>query len=150
LGVPFERTKEQDLSDFPIEKARLEVGIPLLLLSAVVLLTWGWALQYRAHLAVPCVLLFLMGVGMIGFSNTSNTLIVDVNPGSAGAATASNNLTRCLIGAAASAVIDPMIKGIGSGWAFFIIGALQLVGAPVLLLIMSNGIEWRKANTERK
>ncbi|KAH8199245.1 hypothetical protein TruAng_006585 [Truncatella angustata] len=150
LGIPFERTKEQDLSEFPIEKARLEIGIPLLLFSAVVLLAWGWAMQYRAHLAVPCVLLFLMGIGLIGFSNTTNTLIVDVNPGNAGAATASNNLTRCLIGAAASALIDPMIKGIGSGWAFFIIGMLQLIGAPVLWLIMKNGIKWRKDKEKRK
>ncbi|KAM0819142.1 putative Major facilitator superfamily transporter [Seiridium cardinale] len=150
LGVPFERSKQQDLSAFPIEKARLEIGIPLLLLSAVVLIAWGWAMQYRAHLAVPCVLLFLMGIGIIGFSNTSNTLIIDVNPSNAGAATASNNLTRCLVGAAASAVIDPMIKGIGSGWAFFIIGALQLIGAPILLLIMKNGIKWRKAKEDRR
>lgn len=91
-----------------------------------------------------------MGAGMIGFSNTSNTLIVDINPGSAGAATASNNLTRCLVGAAATAVIDPMIKGIGSGWAFTILGMLQLAGAPVLLLIMKNGIKWRQAKEGRR
>ncbi|KAI0127207.1 major facilitator superfamily transporter [Xylariales sp. AK1849] len=150
LGVPFERTKQQDLTDFPIEKARLEVGMPLLLLSALVLLTWGWALQYRAHLAVPCVLLFLIGMGLTGFSNTSSTLLVDVNPGNTGAATASNNLTRCLVGAAASAVIDPMIRGVGSGWAFVILGALNLAGAPVLLLIMKHGIKWRKEKEERK
>lgn len=150
LGVPFERSKQQDLTDFPIERARLEVGIPLLFLSAVVLLAWGFALQYRAPLAVPCVLLFLMGIGMIGFSNTTNTLIVDLNPGNAGAATASNNLTRCLVGAAASAVIDPMIKGIGSGWSFFILGGLQIVFAPVLYLIMKNGIRWRKAKVARQ
>lgn len=150
LGIPFERTRQQDLSAFPIEKARLEVGIPPLLLSGFVLLGWGWALQYRVHLAVPCVLLFLMGAGMIGFSNTTNTLIVDINPGNAGAATASNNLTRCLVGAAATAVIDPMIKGIGSGWAFVILGLLQLGGAPILFLIMKNGIKWRQAKETRR
>ncbi|KAI1851526.1 hypothetical protein JX265_012392 [Neoarthrinium moseri] len=150
LGVPFERSKQQDLSEFPIEKARLEVGIPLLSLSTVVLFAWGWALQYHAHLAVLCVLLFIMGVGIIGYSNTTGALIVDVNPSNAGAATASNNLTRCLIGAAATAVINPMIKGIGAGWAFFILGALQLVGAPVLLLVMRNGIQWRKAKEARR
>jgi multidrug resistance protein len=150
LGIPFERSKQQDLSGFPIERARLEVGVPLLLLSSVVIIAWGWALQYRAHLVVPCVLLFLMGVGIVGFSNTANTLIVDLNPGNAGAATASNNLTRCLVGAAASALIGPMINGIGSGWAFFILGALQLVFMPVMYLIMRNGIDWRKAKMEKR
>ncbi|KAH8681739.1 major facilitator superfamily domain-containing protein [Xylariales sp. PMI_506] len=149
LGIPFERTKQQDLSDYPIEKARLQVGLPLLVLSTAVLCTWGFALQYNAPVAVPCILLFLMGVGMVGFSNTTSTLVVDIYPGNAGAATASNNLTRCLVGAAASAVIDPMINGVGAGWAFFIIGAINAVAAPVLFLIMKNGIKWRKAKLER-
>lgn len=44
LGVPFERSKQHDLTAFPIEKARLEVGLPPLLVSGLVLLGWGWAL----------------------------------------------------------------------------------------------------------
>ncbi|EOO00447.1 putative major facilitator superfamily transporter protein [Phaeoacremonium minimum UCRPA7] len=144
LGLPVDKRRQEDLSKFPIERARLEIGLPLLALATGVLLSWGWALQYRASVAVPCVLLFLMGVGMIGFNNTSNVLIVDIYPGKAGAATASNNLSRCLLGAVASAVIVPMINAMGSGWAFTLIGLLYLVFAPVLLLIMKYGIKWRK------
>ena len=81
---------------------------------------------------------------MIGFNNTSNVLIVDIYPGKAGATTASNNLSRCLLGAVASAVIVSMINAMGSGWAFTLIGLLYLVFAPVLLLIMKYGIKWRK------
>ncbi|KAK8080099.1 major facilitator superfamily transporter [Apiospora hydei] len=144
LGLPFERSKQPDLAGFPIERARLEIGLPLLALASAVLMGWGWAMQYQAHLAVPCVLLFLLGIGIIGFSNASNVLLVDVNPGHAGSATAANNLTRCLVGAAATAAINPMIDGIGDGWAFFIIGALSFAGAPSLLLIMKHGVRWRK------
>ncbi|KAK7998230.1 hypothetical protein PG989_006270 [Apiospora arundinis] len=150
MGVPFERSKQHDLTGFPIERARLEIGLPLLALAGAVLMGWGWALQYKTHVAVPCVLLFLLGIGIIGFSNTSNVLLVDVNPGHAGSATAANNLTRCLVGAAATAAINPMINGIGDGWAFFILGALCFAGAPMLLLIMKHGVTWRKEKAEKE
>ncbi|KAI1382308.1 major facilitator superfamily transporter [Hypoxylon crocopeplum] len=148
-GVPFERSKQQNLEEFPIERARLEIGVPMLLLSMFVLFGWGWSFQYRAHIAVPCVLLFLFGWSVVGFSNTINVLIVDINVGSAGAATASNNLTRCLVGAAATAAIEPMINGVGSGWAFMILGFLYLVFSPMLFVVWKYGMKWRKENRDR-
>lgn len=150
LGVTITKGRQDDLSNFPIEKARIEVGLPLLLLATLVLFAWGWALQYKASIAVPAVLLFLMGLGMIGFNNTSSVLIVDMYPGRAGAATAANNLTRCLIGAAATAAITPMIDKMGIGWAFTLYGFLYLLGAPMLLLIMRNGIKWRRNLREKE
>ncbi|KAJ4390873.1 hypothetical protein N0V93_004472 [Gnomoniopsis smithogilvyi] len=150
LGMTITKGRQDDLSNFPIEKARIEVGLPLLLLATLVLFAWGWALQYKTSIAVPAVLLFLMGLGMIGFSNTSSVLIVDMYPGRAGAATAANNLTRCLIGSAATAAITPMINGMGIGWAFTVYGFLYLIGAPMLLLIMRNGIKWRRQLREKE
>ncbi|XXG94772.1 galactokinase [Hypoxylon texense] len=149
-GVPFERSKQQDLAEFPIESARLEVGVPMLALTAACTVAWGWSFQYRAHIAVPCVLLFLIGWAVVGFSNTINVLLVDVNVGSAGAATASNNLTRCLIGAASTAVIGPMINGVGIGWAFTILAALFVAGSPSVFFIMKYGIRWRREKRDRK
>lgn len=150
LGMELTKGRQDDLSNFPIEQSRIEIGLPLLALSTCVLFAWGWALQYQASIAVPCVLLFLMGVGMIGFSNSSMVLVTDMYPGRAGAATAANNLTRCLLGAAATAAISPLIDGVGAGWAFSILGFLYLLGAPVLLLIMKNGIKWRRQIREKE
>ncbi|KAI1143392.1 major facilitator superfamily transporter [Hypoxylon sp. FL0543] len=149
-GVPYERSKQQDLAEFPIERARLEIGAPMLALSIAVIFGWGWAFQYRAHIAVPCVLLFLLGWAVVGFSNTVNVLLVDVNVGSAGAATASNNLTRCLVGAAATAVIGPMINGVGIGWAFTILGCIYVIFSPSIFVIMKYGIKWRKEKRDRE
>lgn len=149
-GLTLAKGRQDDLSNFPIEKARIEVGLPLLALATVVMFAWGWALQYKTSIAVPVVLLFFMGVGMIGFNNTCSVLIVDIAPGKAGAATAANNLTRCLIGAAATAVITPMIDGIGAGWAFTIFGGLYLLGLPLLLVIMVKGIKWRRELREKQ
>ncbi|KAK1723277.1 hypothetical protein CaCOL14_007111 [Colletotrichum acutatum] len=144
LGIPYDKTRQQDMTGFPIEKARLEVGLPLLYLSSILLLIWGWALHLRAPVAVPCVLLFLFGVGMIGFNNTTNTLIIDIHPGKAGTATAANNFTRCLLGAAATAAIIPMINGMGVGWAFTLLALLYIVFSPALLAIMYWGVKWRQ------
>ncbi|KAI1497753.1 major facilitator superfamily transporter [Biscogniauxia marginata] len=149
LNVPFDRLRQQDLTSFPIERARLQVSSPLLALFALVLIGWGWALEYEAPLAVPIVLLFLIGISLTGFTNTVNILIVDINPGHAASATAANNLTRCLVGAAATAVIRPMISGIGSGWSFTIFSLIYVTFSPVLWLIMKNGIKWRKAKLDK-
>lgn len=153
LGMPLTKGAQDDLSNFPVERARIEIGLPLLALATAVLFAWGWALQYEAPVAVPCILLFLMGVGMIGYTNASSVLIVDMYPKKAGAATAANNLTRCLLGAAATGAVSPMIEAMGVGWTFMIFGFLYMAGAPLLLLIMRNGIEWRRkirAKEERK
>ncbi|KAK2613302.1 hypothetical protein N8I77_000223 [Diaporthe amygdali] len=153
LGMELTKGRQDDLTNFPVERARIEVGLPLLALATVVLFAWGWALQYGAPIAVPCILLFLMGVGMVGYTNASSVLIVDMYPMKAGAATAANNLTRCLVGAAATGSVAPMIDAIGVGWTFMIIGFLYMAGAPLLLLIMKNGIHWRgkiRAKEERK
>ena len=153
LGFQLTKGAQDDLSDFPVERARIEVGLPLLGLATLVLFAWGWALQYEAPVAVPCILLFLMGVGMIGYSNASGVLVVDMYRKKAGAATAANNLTRCLLGAAATAAVSPMVEAIGVGWTFMVFGFLYMAGAPLLLLIMKNGIEWRRnirAKEERK
>lgn len=153
LGMPLTKGAQDDLSNFPVERARLEIALPLLALATVVLFAWGWALQYEAPIAVPCILLFLMGIGMIGYTNASSVLIVDMYPKKAGAATAANNLTRCLLGAAATGAVSPMIDAMGVGWTFMIFGFLYMAGAPLLLLIMKNGIRWRRnirAKEERK
>ncbi|KAK1981388.1 major facilitator superfamily transporter [Colletotrichum cereale] len=145
LGIPFDKSRQQDLTDFPIERARLEIGLPMLFLSSILLLIWGWALHLRAPLAVPCVLLFLFGVGMTGFNNTTNALIIDIHPGKAGTATAANNFTRCLLGAAATAAIVPMIDHMGVGWAFTLLGLLYILFSPAMFAIMYWGVKWRKA-----
>lgn len=157
LGIVVDKTRHTNLTEFPIERARLEVGLPLLALTSAVIISWGWAMQAKSSLAAPCVLLFLLGIGMIGFNNSVNALIADIYARKAGAATAANNLTRCLLGAASSAVILPMVNGIGSGWAYTIFGALYVGFAPLLWILMKRGIRWRaeekwreEANEERK
>ena len=150
LGRPCDRSRQMDLSDFPIEKARLEVGIVLMVFAGVCLIAWGWAMQAHSHLAVPIIVSGCLGIGMIGFNNATNVLLVDIHPGKPGTATAANNFTRCLLGAGVSAAILPMIDGIGIGWTFTIMGGLNIITVPVIWLIMVKGMKWRAELREKE
>jgi MFS family permease len=150
LGIPYDRNQQQDMADFPIEQVRLQISIPFLVLFTAVMISFGWAIEYKAHFAVGLVLLFLQGITLTAFSNLLSTLIVDINPGVAGSATAANNLTRCLVGAGASAFINPLMTAVGAGWAFTIIALSYVVFFPALWLVMQNGVKWRKANMKKK
>ncbi|KAK0642048.1 major facilitator superfamily transporter [Cercophora newfieldiana] len=153
LGMKVDKARQADLANFSIESARLEVGLPLLVLSAAVTAAWGWAIEAGAPVAVICVLLFLVGLTIVGFNNSVNVLIVDIYPKKAGAAVAANNLTRCLVGAAATAIIVPMLNKMGAGGAFTLIAGLYVLLSPMLWIVMRRGMRWRaevKEKEERK
>lgn len=150
LDLPYDRKKQIDMTNFPIEKVRMEVGWPLLVLAGVAMIGWGWSIEKQAHLAVPCVLSAILGVGLIGFNNTVSTLTVEIHPGKAGTATAANNLTRCLVGAGASAAIAPMMNAWGVGGAFTFYGGLYLLCLCPILAIYFHGMKWRQRLWARK
>ncbi|KAI0460307.1 major facilitator superfamily domain-containing protein [Xylaria acuta] len=150
LNIPYDRSRQQDMAGFPIEQARLQISIPFLALFTAVLIGFGWAVEYKAHLAVEIILLFLQGVSLVAFSNLLSTLVVDINPGAAGAATAANNLTRCLVGAGASAFINPLMTAVGAGWAFTIIALSYVVFFPALWLVLRNGVKWRTEKARKE
>ncbi|KAJ1554372.1 hypothetical protein HK405_005260 [Cladochytrium tenue] len=150
LGRAVDKRREANMTGFPIERVRLEVGVPLLALTTVALAAWGWSLEFAPNIAAPCVLLYIMGVGMIGFSNCVNALLIDMFPKKAGAVIASNNLARCLVGAAASAAIVPMIEAMGAGWAYVVVAAFYVAGSPLILILMWKGMQWRAVAAERE
>ncbi|KAF7589418.1 hypothetical protein BBP40_004322 [Aspergillus hancockii] len=132
LGYPLHGTRPRDLKDFPIEKARLQLAFPLLTAGSLTVIAFGWVLHFKVHLAAPTTILFLMGLGVTGAFNTVSTLLVDLYPTNASAATASNNFVRCLLGAGATALIDPMLNAMGRGWCFTFIALVMLATAPLL------------------
>jgi multidrug resistance protein len=142
-NVPLQETRARNLTHFPIEIARLQVALPLLTLGAFTVIAFGWCLNYGVHLAAPTTILFLMGLTLTGAFNTVSTLLVDFYPSNASAATASNNLVRCLLGAGATALIDPMLEAMGRGWCFTFIALVMLCTMPLLCVVMQWGPRWR-------
>ncbi|KAI1774630.1 MFS general substrate transporter [Hypoxylon cercidicola] len=150
LGITVDRERQMDLTGFPIERARLEVAIPPLILSMVVITAWGWALENRVSVAVMCVLVFLLGLGLVSTTSVFNALIADVRPGKTGAASAANNIIKFLLGAAMAAAIDPLIQAVGPGKAYSIIAVLYVILSPCLYMIAKRGMRWRKELADKE
>ncbi|KAI3336270.1 MFS general substrate transporter [Xylariaceae sp. AK1471] len=144
LGITVDGSRQMDLARFPIEKARIEILLPPFVLSVVIVAVWGWAFEQRTSVAVPIVLIFFLGFGISGAASVFNTLITDIRPEKAGAASASNNILKFLLGAAASAAIQPLISAVDPGAAFTIIAAFYVVLSPCLVIVVRKGMKWRQ------
>ncbi|RGP60166.1 hypothetical protein FLONG3_10962 [Fusarium longipes] len=150
IGFTIDRKRGNDLAKFPIETARIQAIYPILLAGIVTLICYGWALQVETTVAVPLVLVFLIGMFVPTSFSVLNTLIVDLNPQAPATATAANNLVRCMFGAASTAAIDHMIEGMGRGWCFTFLALLNLAMIPVLRLVDKRGMGWRAAKAKRE
>ncbi|KAH7120510.1 major facilitator superfamily domain-containing protein [Dactylonectria macrodidyma] len=150
LGLPTEKNRQTNLAGFPIEHARLEVAFPTIVLGSACLIGFGWTLHYRTNLAGPLILLFVIALCLSASLNCVSCLMLDLYPDRAGTVSASNNLLRCLMGAGATAVIVPMIDGIGNGWALTIFGLLNVPALPLLWYIMKHGPNWRAEMLKRE
>ena len=149
-GFPVTKNRHQDLTNFPIERARLEVALPLLYFGNIGSIAYGWTLQYETNLAGPLILLFVFGYGTMAAFQVLQVLMVDINPGHAAASTAANNLFRCLLGAGSTAVVLPVIDRMGVGWAYTFASLVWITLSPSLWLLMKYGPRWRKEKKEKE
>ncbi|KAF7190830.1 MFS transporter M6 [Pseudocercospora fuligena] len=149
LNFPVKRNRQTDLSDFPIELVRMKIALPLLLVGAIAIIGYGWMLSHKISLAGPAIMLFILGYCLTAGFQVLNVLMVDIYPGKPATATAASNVTRCLLGAAASAAITPMSEAIGNGWAYTILAVLFLISTIGPITSMRYGISWRKAKREK-
>jgi MFS family permease len=150
LGMPVVKNRRQDLTNFPIETARLQVCFPIMFLAGASVMAYGWVLRERTPLAAPIVLLFFAGFALTFTYQVLNVLLVDIHPGKPAVATSANNLVRCEIGAVFTAVIGPLTHAVGEGWAYTILAGLFAGFAPLLLVVMRRGIKWRGERKEKE
>jgi MFS family permease len=149
-GMVIDKRKQQDITNFPIELSRLQVTMPLVALAGVVIIGFGWVMEYRTSLAGPLIFLFISTFCLSGAFNGLSTLIVDLNRTSAGTATAAMNLARCLMGAGAVAAVIPMLQKIGIGWTSVVIAGVWAVFSPILFLVIKFGPKWREEKKIRE
>ncbi|RDW69601.1 hypothetical protein BP6252_08621 [Coleophoma cylindrospora] len=149
IGFSIDRKHGDDLRNFPIEKARIDLIWPLLSVGLACYLCYGWVLEKNANLAWPLILQFLTGFCVNGSFNILSTLVVDLYPQSPSTATAANNLVRCLIGAGGTGIIDIMIARMGRGWCFTFITLVCVVLSPMLLVSVKYGPKWREERRVR-
>lgn len=143
-NFPLKKNRRQDMTSFPLEKARLEIAMPLFYTAVAGVIAFGWVMNVHTSLAVPIILMFLMGYTLIASFQCLSILMVDIYPGRPATATAANNLVRCELGAASSAAIAPMANAMGWGWAYTTLALIFLAGSPALWIIMRYGMKWRE------
>jgi Na+/melibiose symporter-like transporter len=149
LGMIISKGKQQDLRNYPIERARLQIVAPNHALGTVSLIAFGWTIKYKTHISGPEIMLFFIGFGISTAFNTTNTLLIDLHRDKAATATAAVNFVRCMISAGGVAAIVPMIKAMNAGWAFTFVGLVYVLLAPSIWFIMKNGQRWRNEAAEK-
>ena len=150
LGIKIKKGRQQDLRNFPIEKARLQIAIPATYITIALVLVFGWVLDIEGPLAVQLVLLFFTSLTMSMAFNCTSTLIIDFYPMSPATATAANNLVRCWLGAGATAAVIPMVEAMGRGWTFTALTLFLGVTSPMLWLVYFRGMRWREERVREK
>ncbi|KAK3941808.1 MFS general substrate transporter [Diplogelasinospora grovesii] len=147
-GLQTDKVAGDDLDAFDVEKARLRViWIPMLLTTCSVV-AFGWALDRRAHIAVPLILQFVAGLCMQLDFSIYNTLLVDKNHRTPAAAQASSNLVRCTLAAIAVSFLQNLLDATGTGWTFTLMGGLCLVAVGFFVVDYHLGTVWRQRSLE--
>lgn len=149
-SMPRVKNGKQDLTMFPVERARLQIAIPSSITAAICIAAYGWLLHYEGPLWAAIVFLFFIGYFMTASYNVMNILIVDLNYDTPATATAANNLLRCFIGAAATAAIIPLLEFIGRGKSYTIVAGIWMGITPLSILVYWFGLKWRQVRDARK
>jgi len=148
-GMTIEKNKGQDLRHFPLEKARVQTTMPCTCIGATALIIYGWVLQREASLAGALVAIFFAALGVCGGSTSLANVLLDYYPEKPSSVTAASNITRCLLGAGATAVVNPMLEKMGPGWCFTLIGLVLFMSISLQLLLVSKGPTWREERRVR-
>ncbi|KAL4752905.1 hypothetical protein BDW72DRAFT_169896 [Aspergillus terricola var. indicus] len=150
LDLPVDPSIATTLQGFPIEQARLRTYFPLIILTILTIMPYGFVLQRRANLSAALILQFLNGFATVACTNTLNTLLVDLFPDEPATAAAACNLIRCWLGALGAAVVDYMLSGMGWGWCFLFLGLLLVASFGLIWAEFVYGAKWRESRRLRR
>ncbi|KZV89327.1 MFS general substrate transporter [Exidia glandulosa HHB12029] len=135
--------------EFPTERVRLSISPLYLALMCAASVGYGWAVQNGVHLAVPLILHFIIGYTAISLLNVQQTLLLDSFSSAGSSITAASNLARCVTAAGLVSFVDIMVRKLGAGWTFVLLGLLAAVLMGTLLfLAVRVGPKWRRKRTE--
>lgn len=99
VGMVITKGKQQDLSNFNIERVRMEIVAPGHIVGLMGMIMFGWTVKFQTHLAGPEIALFITAIGTTTAFNVSNNLLIDLHRDQPATATAAVNFTRCLMSA---------------------------------------------------
>ncbi|KAK8009091.1 hypothetical protein PG991_011642 [Apiospora marii] len=131
--------KGNDVSGFPIEKARFQGFYPMTVVSAVGTVAYGVSLTERTHISVPLIMQFLTGATTSCIFTMCGTLLTDLNPTVSATVQASYNLVRCIGAGVGIAIQQPLEDAVGPGWCFGIYAVILLLEVPIGYMLLKHG-----------
>lgn len=143
-------------TDFPFERARLLLMPYYSLAFIVALALYGPSYEFNdlrryfaANLAASLGLQFFIAFTATAIFNINSTLLVDCFPNGSAGATATNNLFRCLVGAAGVSAIEPLIDAVRIRNAFLILTGIICLFSPLVVVQWKYGQKWRNDRQNR-
>jgi len=149
IGVSADRKVGNDLRRFPIERARLDLMWPWILLAVAMLIAWGYVVDSGANLAAPLIVLFFSGAAMSGPVSVLTTLLTDLYPQNPGRVSSSFNLTRGAMSSVGTSVVQYIIDAWGYGYTYLFLGLLLAFFSPCVLIVRKWGPNWREERYQR-
>ncbi|KAJ5579523.1 uncharacterized protein N7459_005508 [Penicillium hispanicum] len=143
-GLPVCYNQKHDMLTFPIERARLQIGLPMIGLAICTIAAYGYLIAQETPLFIALMMVFLICFFITAAYNVMNILVVDLNYETPATAMAANNLVRCSLGAGAAAVVNPLIQRLGVQWTYLAVSGLLFVTSPLLLVVYTKGWGWRQ------
>ncbi|KAL4800352.1 citrate synthase-like protein [Aspergillus venezuelensis] len=131
---------EGESKESSVERARLQIGVPMTLISALSILTYGLMLSRHPPLAVSLLLIFLVSFSVTASYNVMNVLLVDLYYSTPATVMATNNLVRCFLGAASTALVTPVIGSIGIRRTYGVVATVVVGICCPLLGILGRAI----------
>lgn len=132
----------------PTNTGQPEFRLPIVIIGAFTLpfalAFYGWSAQLR--LPVSVVLLSNVFVGfclMLAFLPLS-AYVVDAFGLYSASAMTGLIVSRCLMGTFLPLATTPLVEMYGYGWGFTVLGAIGLVLAPIPVVILRYGEQWRQ------
>ena len=148
-GLPVSKSSNE-ITEFPIEEARLYSAFYFIIISAIATIGYGWTLQARTHVAGPIVMQFVTGGMSVAIFVICGGLLTDLNPDRSATVQASYNLVRCALGGAGVSILQLISDTVGIGWCFTIYAAFGVLCLPLLLILKQRGHRWRKSARHQK
>lgn len=136
-------------------KARNGVLVPEDRLPAMMLLGWtlpagcfiyAWTLRPSIHWIVPCVGIYLIGVGIAAIFQGALNYIVDCYTRYGASAIAANTLLRSIYGGAFPLFAHQLYATLGTAWAGSLMGFLGLILIPIPFVFAVYGAKARRIN----
>lgn len=88
---------------------------------------------------------FFFGVGSMLIFGMATTMLTEFMPRKASAGVAANNFVRNIVSSVCAFAAEPLLRAIGNGWLFTIIGVIAMASSAVVWAMRRFGPRWRVA-----